>query len=150
MGRAWGPSAVTLVVAVVSFGVGCGSGAGPAAVVAPIEGRLAAGAGHTCVVEHAGAVSCWGSNADGQLGDGTEIDSPRPGPVSGLSGAAQLAAGSYHTCALTAAGTVSCWGWNVGGQIGDGTNTNRLAAFQVPALPTVAAVAAGSYHSCGL
>ena len=63
-------------------------------------GRLSAGAGHTCAVEHDGRVSCWGSNPDGQLGDGSETDSPLPTRLSGLAGIRGVAAGSYHTCAL--------------------------------------------------
>jgi hypothetical protein len=46
---------------------------------------FAVGGDHACVVAPAGTVSCWGSNASGQLGDGT-ITSPPVGtqvPVSG-------------------------------------------------------------------
>jgi alpha-tubulin suppressor-like RCC1 family protein len=29
---------------------------------------------HVCALDFNGSVSCWGSNAEGQLGDGTRID----------------------------------------------------------------------------
>lgn len=42
---------------------------------------LSAGAGHTCGVDAAGELWCWGANARGQLGDGTRRDRPAPTPV---------------------------------------------------------------------
>jgi alpha-tubulin suppressor-like RCC1 family protein len=113
------------VVPLIVLGCGCGGASSPAAGLS--MGRLSAGAGHTCAVTRAGGVSCWGSNPDGQLGDGAETDSPLPIPVAGLAGIREVAAGSYHTCARAGGGAVSCWGWNVGGQIGDGMIANRLS-----------------------
>jgi alpha-tubulin suppressor-like RCC1 family protein len=115
------------------------------------EHRLSAGAGHTCAVAADGTVYCWGSNPDGQLGDGLEtIERACPGPVKGVTRAVAVSAGSYHACALDAAGAVYCWGWNVAGQIGDGSILNALTAKKVMGLESVVAIAAGSYHTCAL
>ncbi len=38
---------------------------------------IAAGNGHTCVI-HKGALKCWGSNSQGQIGDGTTVDRAMP------------------------------------------------------------------------
>lgn len=43
---------------------------------------LSAGAGHTCGVDAAGGLWCWGANARGQLGDGTLRDRAAPTRVS--------------------------------------------------------------------
>jgi alpha-tubulin suppressor-like RCC1 family protein len=64
---------------------------------------------HTCAVLASGAVECWGSNAFGQLGDGTTTDRYAPETVI-ASGAAAVTCGTRHTCALMLDGTVRCWG----------------------------------------
>ena len=66
---------------------------------------IAAGERHTCAVTIQGGVKCWGSNHDGQLGDGTTVDRVAPIGVSGLmSGMRAVVAGEQHTCGLTAGG----------------------------------------------
>ena len=42
---------------------------------------IAAGSSHTCALTTAGAVQCWGSNSNGQLGDGTGTQRLTPVPV---------------------------------------------------------------------
>jgi alpha-tubulin suppressor-like RCC1 family protein len=109
--------------------------------------QVAAGWRHTCARLAGGVIECWGYNGYGELGDGTRVDSPRPGLVSGIvAGATDVAAGTDHTCAVVA-GTVMCWGRNADGQIGDGSTTDRDAPTTVPGVGAVE-VCAGFYHSC--
>ena len=81
---------------------------------------LAAGDGHTCALAKAGDAMCWGSNARGQLGDGSTVDRPLPATIPQLQGwVASIAAGGQHTCALEGVdGWVYCWGANDYGQLG--------------------------------
>jgi len=115
---------------------------------------IAAGGSHTCALMTGGAVRCWGSNAYGQLGNGTAVTPwTTPTAVSGLEsgGAAAIVTGYRHSCAVTTGGAAKCWGDNSMGQLGDWTYQNRLTPTQVYGLGTgVAAIAAGAQHTCAL
>lgn len=113
---------------------------------------VAAGWQHTCAVTIAGDVKCWGDNQDGQLGDGTAIDTNSPVEVAGLATVVRaIAAGARHTCVLTVTGSVKCWGNNHHGQLGDGSVNARVTPLDV-AGPTgnISAITAGKQHSCAL
>ena len=102
-----------------------------------LGGQLVVGGDHTCAINGASQLFCWGSNAAGELGNGlAPADGDHALQVSTPGGAASLfaAAGATHTCATVAglAGNkVYCWGSNATGQIGDGTTGNRSVPAQV-------------------
>jgi alpha-tubulin suppressor-like RCC1 family protein len=129
-----------------------GTSAGPTVPIPSGAVPLAAGGGHTCVVIPAGGVKCWGDNASGELGDGTNADRRTPVDVVGLSsGVTALSAGISHTCAVTSTGGVKCWGGNVFGDLGDGTTTERDAPVDVSGLASgVRTIVSGADHTCAL
>jgi alpha-tubulin suppressor-like RCC1 family protein len=90
-------------------------------LAAPQPLQISAGLRYTCALRQGGAVSCWGFNGAGQLGDGTTTSRLAPTPVTGLTDAIQISAGERHACALRQGGGVSCWGHNRFGRLGDGT-----------------------------
>jgi alpha-tubulin suppressor-like RCC1 family protein len=123
----------------------------------------AAGSRHTCALDAAGYVWCWGRNVEGQLGDGTTTTRNYATRVcatgSGqdctngtlLSSVTAIAAGHDFTCALTSSGGVKCWGRNVAGQLGDGTTTNRSLPVNVSGLTSgVASLTAGGEFACAV
>lgn len=108
----------------------------PVAVVASgvLSGKtiqdVKVGLRHSCARANSG-VYCWGTNASGHLGDGTNITSKVPVAVSqsatGVtsSNVISIGAGSNRGCAVIADGRTFCWGVNSDGQIGDGTKIDR-------------------------
>jgi len=112
------------------------SGSPIATTVAGVANAVALGKSylHACVVVSGGTVQCWGSNWNGELGDGSKIDSTAPVTVLGIKDAIAVSAGGSHTCALLASGVVKCWGDNLFGELGDGTTTERAAPVTVQGL----------------
>src|SRR5690606_4546139 len=86
---------------------------------------------HTCGVTTDGRVLCWGGNADGQLGTGSNDDSGVPAQVSAAASFVALSAGDFHTCALSSDAATWCWGWNAAGQLGIGTTISTSAPTAV-------------------
>ncbi len=118
---------------------------------------LSGGGRHTCALTDGASVLCWGLNADGQLGDGTNDSSSLLVDVVGLDeGVSEVSAGLTHTCAVTTTGTARCWGEN-GGRLGDGGEEPRSTPVDVcgvaacsTSLSNVASIAAGGLHSCAV
>jgi len=117
---------------------------------------ISSGALHTCVILDDASVSCWGSNSDGELGDGTNIDRSTPTQTSSLGTgrtAVAISSGDRHTCAILDDGSVSCWGYNYFGQLGDGTTTNQNTPTQTFSLGTgrtAVAISSGEDHTCAI
>jgi alpha-tubulin suppressor-like RCC1 family protein len=116
---------------------------------------LALGASHTCAVSGDNqAVSCWGDNSFGQLGNGTKaLDSYKttPADTTGLSHVRDLDAAGNVTCAVDGTGDVSCWGdttylFDAMGMPAD------PALYPTPAPGVVSAlrVRIGASHACAL
>lgn len=136
-----------------------GNASPPATVSATTSGqatKVTTGTQHTCALlpdrmdpDRGGQVACWGSNAAGQLGDGSATMAWEPRLVA-LTGAMQIVAGADHTCALLDDASVWCWGRNDHGQLGDGTTVNSPVPVRV-ALPAGAtSIAAGGDHTCAV
>jgi alpha-tubulin suppressor-like RCC1 family protein len=123
--------------------LGDGSGAqqfAPVAVALPMEAgaitAIAAGTHHTCAIDDAAALWCWGSNDNGQLmlepdGMGNDLYTFVPVPIDVGDGVLAVTAGQTHTCVLTDEASILCWGTNASGQIGDGTTNFAFEPTQV-------------------
>jgi alpha-tubulin suppressor-like RCC1 family protein len=124
-----------------------------------------AGTSHTCAVAHSRVGFCWGSNVDGEVGDGVPF---RPGlagpsaptPVRFLPRLQSISAGHRNSCAIDQTGLGWCWGWNDSGQLGIGSLQSsafpnpillfphRQSTGDLLAFTTLAP--GGSSHACGV
>jgi alpha-tubulin suppressor-like RCC1 family protein len=120
---------------------------------------ISAGSGYSLAALSSGAVSDWGLNYFGQLGDGSTANSSKPIPVSSLAGATAVAGGDGQSLALLGNGSVEAWGYNVNGELGNGTDTgpdtcNGQPCGKLPApvtgLAGATAIAAGFHHGLSL
>jgi len=111
--------------------------------------NLSAGDLHTCA-RTSGLLWCWGSNSNGELGDGTTTDRLAPEPVRGLArSVAEVSSGAGYTCARMSTNSLWCWGADLLGQLGNGTTTGTSTPVNVGSLGTlVAEVSAGNRHTC--
>jgi alpha-tubulin suppressor-like RCC1 family protein len=114
---------------------------------------VVAGNSHTCAIDNAGSLTCWGRNSAGQLGNGGLNNALTPVQVTGLtSGVLAVSPGGFHTCALLTGGAVKCWGRNGDGQLGNGPGGGQESLPQdVTGLASgVTILSAGGDHSCVL
>jgi alpha-tubulin suppressor-like RCC1 family protein len=151
-----GTSYTFAVTATTSAGTGPASA--PSNAVTPAEGIIAPGgptggaAGVSIgaynqvsyYIDNSGNLYGWGSNANGQLGDGRIMQTSSPTMVG--SGYLSVAKGRYHAAAIKADGTL--WAWGAAGRVGDGTWADRAAPVQIGS--DYSAVAAGSWTTMAL
>jgi uncharacterized repeat protein (TIGR02543 family) len=120
------------------------------------------GDGHSSAATSTGRLFTWGSNGNGQLGDGTTTQRNSPVEITAglnlISGETitQLSLGGFHSSALTSNGRLFTWGHNRNGQLGDGTTTDRnlptniTARFNLSVGETITQVSLGNSHSSAL
>jgi alpha-tubulin suppressor-like RCC1 family protein len=114
--------------------------------------KVAAGAAFTLALKSDGTVYGWGTNLEGELGNGNKTTSLTP-VQAGVSNITDLAAGYWLSLALKSDGTVWAWGQNDMGQLGNGT-TQALTGISTPAavsgLSSVTAIHAGASFGVAL
>ena len=131
---------------------------------------LSMGENHVCAVSHdddrAGPVGtpyCWGNDARGQLGNGSNSHQSVPGTIDAallpmgtsiIGNTVSVAVGRYHTCILLANQHVYCWGESNEGRLGDGIlpSLGDRTAPQTAVLDIADAMFldAGASHNCAI
>jgi len=97
---------------------------------------IGSGDDYSCAQMENNTVKCWGQNQDGQLGNGSNVDSSLPVRVIGLDSenpATSLGIGASHACAIVDEGSYAtvCWGKNDHGQLGDGGTSSQSTPLEV-------------------
>jgi alpha-tubulin suppressor-like RCC1 family protein len=110
-------------------------------------GDIGVGWGHTCVVTDLGGVRCWGLNENGQLGDGTTIDSPVPMKVFGISSA--LAPNRTNTPTVTLTDTPTPTNTPTNTPLNPPQNTPTRTPASGPVVEAIA-ITSEVAHTCAL
>jgi alpha-tubulin suppressor-like RCC1 family protein len=121
------------------------------------------GLGHICALQRAGTVQCWGSNINGELGNGATNDpsyfsgvQTTPVAVTGLTDAVSITAYGATTCAIVTDSSVKCWGSGLNGQVGVGvqnpstTSTHISFPVAVPNSNNSVSLAMSDYMTCAV
>ncbi len=116
---------------------------------------VAGGEYHSVLLKSDGTVWAWGRNREGQLGDGSFIDSHTPIKVD-INNVVHIAAGTLHddgyyanTYALKSDGTVWAWGSNQRGQLGIGNYETQNKPTKID-ISDVKQISAGHYFVVAL
>jgi alpha-tubulin suppressor-like RCC1 family protein len=118
-----------------------------------------AGYYQSCALARSGRAYCWGSNAHGQIGDGTNQNRFTPVPVAGDLTFRALGGGDAFMCGITTGGATWCWGSNRSGELGDPSLPDQVVPVRVEGLPELRKIygAGGAFtlpsapaYACGL
>jgi len=114
-------------------------------------------ASHSCAISSSDELYCWGSNGNGQLGDGSYSNANTPQVVqlqsSSTNKAVDASVGRFGTsCAVLEDSSTYCWGINARGYLGDGTwqDSTTPVSVSLPEGSEVLEISSGIEHSCVL
>ena len=115
--------------------------------------QVQTGDNHTCgIVTSTGVLKCWGSNYNGQCGNGSSGNYLST-PVVGDSGVSysQISAGGSYTCGIVLGTRVlKCWGINRAGALGDASTSNRKRPVLINSGVSFDKLGLGFNHSCAI
>mgnify|MGYP001375899781 CR=1 FL=1 len=121
--------------------------AGLPGTVTKVAVGTTAGTSFSCAIAD-NQVYCWGSNSNGQLGQGDLIDRATPTLISALgSNVTDLDASMHFACAV-ADNVPYCWGNNQYGQLGTGNKTRQTSPVAVAGMPNANRLDVGQYAVC--
>ena len=122
--------------------------------------QISAGENHTCAIASDNRAYCWGSNKNGQLGNGSTANSNVPVAVN-TSGVLvgktikQMSVEFSTSCVVASDNRAYCWGSNKNGQLGNGSTADSRVPVAVNTSgvlvgKTIKEVTTGGFHTCAL
>lgn len=126
--------------------------------------NVSLGSTSSCLMGAGASLQCWGSNAFGQLADGTTTAQLTPKGVGtitrGTFGSGPIVfvtytptfvtLGDFHACHLATPKEIVCWGRNESGQLGPNVTGDQLSQTIIKGPTGVTAVAAHGANTCAL
>jgi alpha-tubulin suppressor-like RCC1 family protein len=115
---------------------------------------VAGGQDVTVAIHGGGLVSSWGSNTNGESGNGNSGSYPRRVTGVGNSGtldnATWVSMGQNHGCAVRTSGQAACWGAGGNGRLGNSGTSNSNFPVAVSGATDYRQISAGYDSSCGM
>jgi len=111
---------------------------------------VSAGRNHTVVIKTNGKIYSWGSNDQGQLGNGTTVSGYSPEQAGTDTDWSSVDAGRTYTAAIKTDGTLWTWGYNDYGKLGLGDQTSRSTPTKVGLLDDWSSVDVGNDHTAAI
>ncbi|MBK7842772.1 MAG: hypothetical protein IPJ71_03620 [Bdellovibrionales bacterium] len=119
------------------------------------------GGSHSCAISNSNKTYCWGSNSEGQLGNGTNLANPIDSRVPSLVSTAGLEGGNhkgferlslsdYFSCALSFSRHSFCWGRAEEHDHGRGDAVNAYSDSNVPVSPNTSNTTYWNSHLGGV
>ena len=109
--------------------------------------QMAPGLYHTAAVKTNGTLWAWGTNFNGQLGDGSVTQTAVPVQIGTDTHWQFVSAGMMHTVAIKQDGTLWAWGNNDQGQLGTGLVEGSTTPVQVGTDANWRLIDCGAYHT---
>jgi len=110
---------------------------------------IAANGDHSCAIRDDNSLWCWGSNATGQIGNGSTENALIPTLIASDTAWDKISLGTDHSCGIKNNGSLWCWGDNSHSQLGDEETT----ASHIPKLISSegwSEVSLGNQFSCAI
>ena len=123
----------------------------PKRIGAAAWSSVSAGGEHTCAVSAGGLLGCWGSDASGQLGNGSGGSQAVPRQITTARDWKRVTAGANHTCAIHGVGARYCRGANDAPQsVWAPTPASVTPPQRINGSNSWRVIDAGARHTCGI
>jgi alpha-tubulin suppressor-like RCC1 family protein len=115
---------------------------------------VAGGENTTVAIHEGGRVSSWGSNSNGESGNGNSSNYPKRvtgvGGTGTLDDATRIAMGGDHGCAVRSSGQAVCWGAGGNGRLGNNGTANSAYPVAVSGSADYTEISAGYQSTCAM
>lgn len=137
-------------------GVSCWQGSSWLPATQPVEysgswNSVAVSSSHTCGLQGESGY-CWGTNAQGQVGDGSTETRTSPVVFGSIFHTRwrSMDVGTAHSCGIQRGRDLYCWGYNRYGQLGAGGTADSLNPAVIGSATDWQQVSTGANHTCGI
>jgi len=112
--------------------------------------KIQSGFKHELAITTGGTLFGWGTNSNGQVGDGSTTLRTSPVQIGASAGWSKISCGGNHSVAIRTDGTLWTWGLNFNGQLGLGDTTQRTSPVKVGASAGWIDISAGDYYTLAI